>query len=246
MTEKKKDKKQKAVKSPFLVGGKKYRAVRERIDSNKLYDLPEAMEIIHNNKVAKFDETVEFVIKLGVNPVHSDQIVRGVVSMPNGIGKKVRVAAFVKEEKVDEALKAGADLAGSDNIIEDIKAGTINFDVCIATPDMMPKISSVAKILGPKGLMPNPKLGTVTTNIEQAIQLAKAGQVEFRVEKAGIVHTGIGKVSFTPKALVENAKALYDAVVKAKPSGAKGVYVKGAFLSSTMGPSLKVNLVSLS
>lgn len=244
MTEKKK--KQKVTKSPFSVGGKKYRAVREQLDDNKSYDLSEAAEFVHNNKTGKFDETVEFVIKLGVNPVHSDQIVRGVVSMPNGTGKQVRVAAFVKDDKVEEALKAGADIAGSDSLLEDIKAGVINFDVCIATPDMMPKISAVAKILGPKGIMPNPKLGTVTTNVPQAIKQVKAGQVEFRVEKAGIVHTGVGKVSFAPKALVENIKTLYDAVVKAKPSGAKGTYVKGAYLCSTMGPSLKINLVSLS
>ncbi len=244
MTEKKK--KQKVSKNPFLVGGKKYREVREKLVVDKAYDLAEAVDFVHNNKVAKFDETVEFVLKLGVNPVHSDQIVRGVVSMPNGIGKKVRVAAFVKDEKVEEALKAGADIAGSDSLLEEIKAGVINFDVCIATPDMMPKISAVAKILGPKGMMPNPKLGTVTTNIEQAIQLVKAGQVEFRVEKGGVVHTGIGKSSFTPAALVENIKTLYDAVVKAKPSGAKGTYVKGAYICSTMGPSLKINLVSLS
>lgn len=244
MTEKKK--KQKPSKSPFLVGGKKYREVREKLVVEKAYDITEAVDFVHSNKVAKFDETVEFVLKLGVNPVHSDQIVRGVVSMPNGIGKKVRVAAFVKDEKIEEALKAGADIAGSDSVLEDIKAGVINFDVCIATPDMMPKISAVAKILGPKGLMPNPKLGTVTTNIAQAIQLVKAGQVEFRVEKGGIVHTGVGKSSFTTAALVENIKTLYDAVVKAKPSGAKGTYVKGAYICSTMGPSLKINLISLS
>jgi large subunit ribosomal protein L1 len=243
MTEKKK--KQKPSKSPFLAGGKKYREVREKLVADKAYDITEAVDFVHNNKAAKFDETVEFVLKLGVNPVHSDQIVRGVVSMPNGIGKKVRVAAFVKDEKIEEAMKAGADIAGADSLLEDIKAGVINFDVCIATPDMMPKISAVAKILGPKGLMPNPKLGTVTTNIEQAIQLVKAGQVEFRVEKGGIVHTGVGKSSFTTNALIENIKALYDAVVKAKPTGAKGTYVKGAYVCSTMGPSLKINLVSL-
>ena len=243
MTEKKK--KQKPSKSPFLAGGKKYREVREKLVADKAYDITEAVDFVHNNKAAKFDETVEFVLKLGVNPVHSDQIVRGVVSMPNGIGKKVRVAAFVKDEKIEEAMKAGADIAGADSLLEDIKAGVINFDVCIATPDMMPKISAVAKILGPKGLMPNPKLGTVTTNIEQAIQLVKAGQVEFRVEKGGIVHTGVGKSSFTTNALIENIKALYDAVVKAKPTVAKGTYVKGAYVCSTMGPSLKINLVSL-
>ncbi len=233
-------------KKLFFVGGKKYRAVREKLDHAKIYELSEALEFVCNGKVAKFDETVEFILKLGVNPVHSDQIVRGVVSMPNGTGKKVRVAVFVKDDKVSDALKAGADLAGSDKLIEDIKSGAIDFDVCIATPDMMPKISAIAKILGPKGLMPNPKLGTVTANIEQAIQSVKAGQVEFRAEKGGIIHTGIGKASFTTIALTENVKALYDAVVKSRPSGAKGTYIKGAYICSTMGPSLQINLVSLS
>lgn len=233
-------------KSPYSVGGKKYQAVRSLLDDAKSYDLQEAISFVQANKVAKFDETVELVLKLGVNPVYSDQIVRGVVSMPSGTGKKVRVAAFVKDEKIEEALKAGADLAGSDELIEKIKAGVIDFDVCIATPDMMPKISSVAKILGPKGIMPNPKLGTVTTNVANAIAQVKAGQVEFRVEKAGIVHAGVGKLSFAADGLSANIKALFDAILKAKPSGAKGTYVKGAYLATTMGPSLRINLMSLS
>lgn len=244
MTEKKA--KTKKAKPLFTVGGKKYEAVRTKLDNTKMYDLAEAVSFVQANKVANFDETAELVLNLGVNPVYSDQIVRGVVSMPSGTGKKVRVAAFVKDDKVAEAIEAGADMAGSDELIEKIKAGNIDFDVCIATPDMMPKISSVAKILGPKGIMPNPKLGTVTTNVPAAIAQVKAGQVEFRVEKAGIVHAGVGKLSFSADGLIANIKALFDAILKAKPSGAKGTYVKSVYLTTTMGPSLKINLVSLS
>lgn len=241
------EKKQKTkVIKQYKQGGKNYQAARTKIDDTRSYDIGDAVDFVQANKVAKFNETVELVLKLGVNPVYSDQIVRGVVSMPNGTGKTVRVAVFVKDEKVEEALKAGADLAGSDNLIEKIKAGDIDFDVCIATPDMMPKISAVAKILGPRGIMPNPKLGTVTPNVAQAIAQVKAGQVEFRAEKAGIVHAGVGKINFTNNALVENVKALFDAILKAKPSGAKGAYVKAAYLTTTMGPSLKINLMSLS
>ena len=229
----------------FLVGGKKYREVRGKLVAEKAYDITEAVDFVHSNKVAKFDETVEFVLKLGVNPVHSDQIVRGVVSMPNGIGKKVRVAAFVKDEKIEEALKAGADIAGSDSVLEDIKAGVINFDVCIATPDMMPKISAVAKILGPKGLMPNPKLGTVTTDLTAGIQQAKKGMVEFRVEKGALIHAAVGKLSFSSQALSENIKALYEALIAARPTDSKGMYMQKMYLSTSQGPSVVVDITTV-
>jgi large subunit ribosomal protein L1 len=182
-------------------------------------------------------------MKLGVDPRHSDQMVRGVVSLPAGTGKNVRVAVICKDEKFDDAKAAGADLVGSNELIDEIKSGKINFDVCITTPDMMGLVGQVARILGPKGLMPNPKLGTVTVDITTAVKNAKSGQVEFRVEKAGIIHAGIGKLSFSNEDLVNNAKSFISAVVKAKPSGAKGVYLKGVYLSSTMGPSVKVDLV---
>jgi len=226
--------------------GKKLKAIKEKLNSEKHYSLIEALQFLSSNKTAKFDETLEAVFNLGVNPVHSDQVVRGVALMPNGTGKKIRVAAIVKDENVQKAKDAGADLAGSDDLVEEIKSGKIEFDVCITTPDMMPKISMVAKILGPKGLMPNPKLGTVAVDFVDAIKKSKSGQVEFRAEKAGIVHTGIGKLSFTPEKLQENFKSLYDALLKAKPSGAKGSYIKSVFLSSTMGPSLRLDVSNLS
>jgi large subunit ribosomal protein L1 len=194
----------------------------------------------------KFDETLDIAINLGVDPRHSDQMVRGMVSLPAGTGKDVRVAVICKEDKVAEAKVAGADIAGSAEIIDNIKAGKIDFDICIATPDMMGVVGQVARVLGPKGLMPNPKLGTVTQDVATAVKNAKSGQVEYRVEKGGIIHAGIGKISFAVEDLLKNAKVFIDSVVKAKPAGAKGVYLKRIHLSSTMGPSLKVDLSTLS
>ncbi|MEQ9116138.1 MAG: 50S ribosomal protein L1 [Rickettsiales bacterium] len=226
--------------------GKKLSAVKEKLNSEKEYNVKDAVEFLAKNKTTKFDETLDAVFNLGVNPIHSDQVVRGVAMMPNGTGKTIRVAAIVKEENIEKAKAAGADLVGADDLVDQIKSGKIDFDVCITTPDMMPKISMVAKILGPKGLMPNPKLGTVAVNFEEAIKKSKSGQVEFRAEKAGIVHAGIGKLSFSSDKLQENFKSLYDALQKARPSGAKGAYVKSVFLSSTMGPSLKLDVSTLS
>jgi len=226
-------------------GGKRIRSLRTKLDQEKFYNVSEAVELIKSVATAKFDESMELVLKLGVDPRHSDQMVRGVVSMPNGTGKTVRVAVFAKPEKAEEAKNAGADLVGSDELLEQIKAGQINFDRCIATPDMMAMLGSVAKILGPRGLMPNPKLGTVTMNVADAVKSAKTGQVEFRVEKAGIIHAAIGKCSFTSDALIENLKALVGAVVKAKPTGAKGTYLKAGYVSSSQGPACKLDLTSV-
>jgi large subunit ribosomal protein L1 len=225
-----------------LKGGKRIRALRSTLDIEKKYLLDEAVTVIKKNANAKFDETVELVLQLGVDPKHSDQMVRGMVSMPNGTGKTVTVAVFAKDAKADEARAAGADIVGADDLVDDIKDGKVEFDVCIATPDMMGIVGKVAKILGPKGKMPNPKLGTVSTDVKKAVENAKNGQVEFRVEKAGIVHAGVGKVSFDDKKIVENLQALIDAVRKAKPSASKGVYMKSAHLTSTMGPSVEVDL----
>lgn len=226
-------------------GGKKIRAVREKLIESKMYAVLEAVEFLQKNSTTKFDQTLDVVMKLGVNVTHSDQVVRGVADMPNGLGKKVRVAALVKDNNVEKAKKAGAAIVGLDEVIEDIKKGKIDFDVCIATPDVMPKIAPVAKILGPKGMMPNPKLGTVTMDVEKAIKKVQAGQVEYRTDKAGLVHAGVGKLSFAAKALKENVEALIAAVNKAKPSSSKGVYLKSVFLSSTMGPSLEIDVSSL-
>lgn len=226
-------------------GGKKLRAAREKVDPGKSYDLESGIELIKSVSYVKFDETLNVVIKLGVDPRHSDQMVRGVVSLPSGTGKNVRVAVICKDEKIEEAKAAGADIVGSVDVIEEIKAGKINFDVCIATPDMMGVVGGVARILGPKGLMPNPKLGTVSADIATAVKNVKSGQVEFRVEKAGIIHAGIGKISFSLQDLLANAKVFIGAVTKAKPSGAKGNYMKAIYLSSTMGPSVKVDLASI-
>lgn len=225
--------------------GKKIAAIKKELDRSKEYSLQEAISLIKKNSFVKFDETLDVVIKLGVDPKHSNQMVRGMVSLPAGTGKDVKVAVICKDDKVAEATAAGADMAGSEAIIEDIKAGKINFDVCIATPDMMGVVGQVARVLGPKGLMPNPKLGTVTADIATAVKNAKGGQVEYRVEKAGLVHAGVGKISFTEVDLLTNAKVFVDSVVKAKPSAAKGTYLKGVYLSSTMGPSLKVNLSTI-
>ncbi len=227
-------------------GGKSIRKVRSMVDSQKKYTISEAAAFLKANSFTKFDSSLEIVCMLGVDTKHSDQQVRGIVSMPHGTGKQVKVAVFAKEAKAEEAKKAGADIVGSDDLVQEIQAGRLDFDYCIATPDMMGVVGKVAKILGPKGLMPNPKLGTVTANVAAAISAAKAGQVEFRAEKAGIVHASVGKLSFTEDKLVENAQALLSAVIKAKPSASKGMYLKSVYLSSTMGPSLAIDLVSLS
>lgn len=226
--------------------GKKIAAIKKDLDQSKEYTLEEAISIVKKNSFTKFDETLDVAINLGVDPRHSDQMVRGVVSLPAGTGKDVRVAVICKDERVAEATTAGADLAGSTSIIDDIKAGKIDFDVCIATPDMMGMVGQIARVLGPKGMMPNPKLGTVTADIATAVKNAKSGQVEYRVEKAGIVHVGVGKLSFSEADLHKNAKTLIDSVVKAKPTGVKGAYLKKIHVSSTMGPSLKVDISTVS
>jgi large subunit ribosomal protein L1 len=222
--------------------GKKIAAAKKAIERTKEYSLQEAISLVKSSCFAKFDETLDIAINLGVDPRHSDQMVRGMVSLPAGTGKDVRVAVICKEDKVADAKVAGADIAGSTEIIDNIKAGKIDFDVCISTPDMMGVVGQVARILGPKGLMPNPKLGTVTADITTAVKNAKSGQVEYRVEKAGIVHAGIGKISFADADLLKNAVTFIESVVKAKPAGAKGTYLKRIHVSSTMSPSLRVDL----
>lgn len=225
--------------------GKRLTAARERIERDSAYDLAAAVDLIKGNATAKFDETIEIAINLGVDPRHADQMVRGVVALPHGTGKALRVAVFAKGDKAKEAKAAGADLVGAEDLAERITKGEIPFDRCIATPDMMAVVGRLGKILGPRGLMPNPKLGTVTPDVTAAVKAAKAGQIEFRVEKAGIVHAGVGKASFTAEALSENIRAFVDAINKAKPSGVKGTYLKRVSLSSTMGPGLKLNVASL-
>ena len=222
--------------------GKKIVAAKKGVDKTKAYSLQEAIALVKTSHFAKFDETLDIAINLGVDPRHSDQMVRGMVSLPAGTGKDVRVAVICKDEKIAEAKAAGADIAGSTDIIDEIKAGKIDFDVCIATPDMMGVVGQVARVLGPKGWMPNPKRGAVTADGGTTGKNAKSGQVEYRVEKAGIVHAGIGKISFADEDLLKNAKVFIDSVAKAKPAGAKGTYLKGIHVSSTMGPSLKVDL----
>jgi large subunit ribosomal protein L1 len=207
--------------------------------------LDEAIRLIKSTAKAKFDETVEMSLNLGIDPRHADQMVRGLTNLPNGTGKTVRVGVFARGPKADEALAAGADVVGAEDLAEKIQAGEINFDRCVATPDMMGIVGRLGKILGPRGLMPNPRLGTVTMDVKGAVTAAKGGQVEFRAEKAGIIHAGIGKVSFDEAKLLENARALADAVQKARPTGAKGTYMKGAALSSTMGPGVRVEVGSL-
>ena len=225
--------------------GKRIRAAREGIEATKLYALDEAIKLVKERATAKFDETVEVSMNLGVDPRHADQMVRGVCNLPNGSGRTVRVAVFARGAKADDARAAGADIVGAEDLLEIVQGGKIEFDRCIATPDMMPLVGRLGKVLGPRGLMPNPKVGTVTPNVAQAVKDAKGGAVEFRVEKAGIVHAGVGKVSFTQEALEANVKAIVDALVRAKPSGAKGTYVKRISLSSTMGPGFKVDPASL-
>jgi large subunit ribosomal protein L1 len=225
--------------------GKRLKAAYAAVDTNKSYPLADAIRLIKANAKAKFDETVEMSLNLGIDPRHADQMVRGLTNLPNGTGKTVRVGVFARGPKAEEATAAGADVVGAEDLAEKIQAGTIEFDRCIATPDMMGVVGRLGKILGPRGLMPNPRLGTVTMDVKGAITAAKGGQVEFRAEKAGIIHAGIGKVSFDEDKLLENAKALADAVQKARPTGAKGTYMKGAAVSSTMGPGIRVEVSSL-
>ena len=224
--------------------GKKITKAREGIDRNKLYKLDEAIKMVKSRASAKFDETIEIAINLGVDPRHADQMVRGVVNLPNGTGRSVRVAVFARGDKAEEARKAGADIVGAEDLMEQIQGGKIDFDRCIATPDMMPIVGRLGKILGPRNLMPNPKVGTVTPDVAGAVKSAKGGAVEYRVEKAGILHAGVGKVSFSEEALLQNIKAFTDAVQKSKPAGAKGTYVKRVAVSSTMGPGVHVEPAS--
>ena len=226
--------------------GKRVIEARKAVDADKLYGLDEAVAFLKDRSKAKFDETIEIAINLGVDPRHADQQVRGMVSLPNGTGKSARVAVFARGAKADEATAAGADVVGAEDLAETVQGGTIDFDVAIATPDMMPVVGRLGRVLGPRGLMPNPKLGTVTQDVATAVQNAKGGQVQYRVEKAGIIHAGVGKTSFTGEQIAGNARALYDAVVRAKPSGAKGTYIKKVSLSSTMGPGLRVDPSTLS
>ncbi|WP_414473925.1 50S ribosomal protein L1 [Microvirga sp. M2] len=221
--------------------GKRIRGAREGIDANKLYPIQDAVKLIKDRAKAKFDETIEISMNLGVDPRHADQMVRGVCNLPNGSGRTVRVAVFARGPKADEAKAAGADIVGAEDLFEAVNGGTIDFDRCIATPDMMGLVGRLGKVLGPRGLMPNPRVGTVTMDVKSAVEAAKGGAVEFRVEKAGIVHAGIGKASFDEGKLVENIRAFADAVSKAKPSGAKGTYIQRIAVSSTMGPGVKVD-----
>jgi len=225
--------------------GKRLKAAYEGIERSKAYQVDEAVKLLKERATAKFDETVELSMNLGIDPRHSDQQVRGVVQLPNGTGKTVRVAVFAKGDKADEATQAGADLVGAEDLAEKIQGGEMNFDRCIATPDIMAVVGRLGKVLGPRGLMPNPKLGTVTPNVADAIKAAKGGEVTFRAEKAGIVHVGIGKASFTEQAIAENIRAVVDAIAKAKPSGAKGTYIKRVSVSSTMGPGMQLELGSV-
>ena len=220
---------------------KRIRATREGIDRVKLYPIADAVKLLKERATAKFDETIEVAMNLGVDPRHADQMVRGVCNLPNGSGRDVRVAVFARAGKAEEAKAAGADIVGAEDLVEIINSGKIDFDRCIATPDMMPLVGRLGKVLGPRGLMPNPKVGTVTPDVAGAVKAAKGGAVEFRVEKAGIVHAGVGKASFDADKLVENIKAFADAVSRAKPAGAKGTYVQRIAISSTMGPGVKID-----
>jgi large subunit ribosomal protein L1 len=226
--------------------GKRLKAAREGVDREKLYPLGEAVKVVKSRAKAKFDETVEVSMNLGVDPKHADQMVRGVCNLPNGSGRTLRVAVFARGPKADEAKAAGADVVGADELVTQVQGGTINFDRCIATPDMMGLVGRLGKVLGPRGLMPNPRVGTVTMDVTAAVKAAKGGAVEFRVEKAGIVQAGVGKASFSEEQLVQNVRAFVDAVVKAKPPGAKGNYLNKISLSSTQGVGVKVDAASVS
>ena len=224
--------------------GKRTRAAREAFAGKEDLTVEEAIALVKGNAKAKFDETVEIAVNLGVDPRHADQMVRGKVSLPNGTGKTMRVAVFARGDKADEATKAGADIVGAEDLMETIQGGKIDFDRCIATPDMMPIVGRLGKILGPRNLMPNPKVGTVTMDIKEAVEAAKGGEVQFKVEKAGVVHAGVGKASFDEAKLAENVRAFIDAVQKAKPAGAKGSYMKKVSISSTMGPGVSISVDS--
>ena len=225
--------------------GKRFKSASEGIDREKLYGLTEAVAMVKERANAKFDETIEIAMNLGVDPRHADQMVRGVINLPNGTGRTVRVAVFAKDDKAEEAKAAGADIVGAEDLMADVQAGKINFDRCIATPDMMGIVGRLGKVLGPRNLMPNPRTGTVTMDVAAAVKAAKGGSVEFRVEKAGIIQAGIGKASFGADALEENIRALTNAVIKAKPTGAKGTFLERIAISSTMGPGIKVDPASM-
>jgi large subunit ribosomal protein L1 len=229
----------------MTVHGKRTQKTREGVDRMKLYSIDDAIKMVKERATAKFDETIEVAMNLGVDPRHSDQMVRGVVNLPNGSGRSVRVGVFARGAKADEAKAAGADVVGAEDLVEKVQAGNIDFDRCIATPDLMPLVGRLGKVLGPRGMMPNPKVGTVTMDVATAVRGAKGGSVEFRVEKAGIVQAGIGKASFSADKLVQNIKAFADAVQKSKPPGAKGTYIERVAVSSTMGPGVKVEPSSL-
>ncbi len=226
--------------------GKRLKDAYQDIDRATFYDVAEAVKVIKQRATVKFDETIEISMNLGIDPRHADQMVRGIVALPNGTGKSVRVAVFAKGDKAREAEAAGADVVGAEDLAEKVSNGELDFDRCIATPDMMGVVGRLGKILGPRGMMPNPKVGTVTPEVGKAIQAVKGGQVEFRAEKAGIVHAGIGKASFSEDALIENIRAFFKAIVRAKPSGSKGTFIKKVSLSSTMGAGLKLEIASLS
>jgi large subunit ribosomal protein L1 len=221
---------------------KRIAAAREGIDPKALYTVDEAVKMVKDRATAKFDETIEVAVNLGVDPRHADQMVRGVANLPNGTGRSVRVAVFARGPKADEAKEAGADVVGAEDLVEQVQGGEINFDKVIATPDMMPLVGRLGKVLGPRGMMPNPKVGTVTMDVTKAVNDSKGGAVEFRVEKNGIVHAGVGKASFSAEALAENVRSLLTALMKAKPSGAKGAYMKRIAISSTMGPGVKIDV----
>jgi large subunit ribosomal protein L1 len=226
--------------------GKRINAARKDIERTKLYPVDEAVKLVKERAKAKFDETIEIAMNLGVDPKQTDQQVRGVVNLPNGTGRTLRVAVFAKGAKADEAKKAGADIVGAEDLVEQVNKGEINFDRCIATPDMMPLVGRLGKVLGPRGLMPNPKVGTVSNDVTAAVKAQKGGAVEFRVEKAGIIQAGVGKASFTADAIAQNVRALADAVAKSKPSGIKGTFIKRVAISSTMGPGVRIDPSSLS
>ena len=226
--------------------GKRQKSARDMIDREKHYALNEAVGLVKTNASSKFDETVEIAVILVVDPRHSDQMVRGMVSLPNGTGRSVRVAVFAKDANIEVAKEAGADIVGGEELAAQVQKGEIDFDRCISTPDMMSVVGKLGKVLGPRGLMPNPKLGTVTKDVAEAVKAAKGGQVEFRVEKAGVIHAGVGKASFSEEALSQNIAAFVGAIQKARPSGAKGIYMKKVALSSTMGPGIKLDLATLS